>query len=305
MTQNSARVYPHPKSTTTSAALTTMRLPDWIRTKSFSGLHTTKQLLRSHGLSTVCEEARCPNIGTCFSKPTATFMILGSRCTRNCGFCSVDQASQELPGPLDTEEPRRVALAALAMGLKYVVITSVTRDDLSDGGAQHFARTVRAIRSCLPESGIEVLTPDFKGNGEALKTVLDSRPDVFNHNVETVPRLYPLVRPQAEFARSLKLLRYAREIAPLVRTKSGLMLGLGETDDEIVSVLKSLRTAGCDYLTIGQYLRPSAKNLPVVRYVPPDAFERYGDLALSLGFKAVASAPLVRSSMNAEKMFLR
>ncbi len=278
-----------------------MRLPDWIRTKSFSGLHTTKHMLRSYGLSTVCEQARCPNIGTCFSKPTATFMILGSRCTRNCGFCSVESAIPETP---NDEEPERVARAAQALGLRYVVITSVTRDDLPDGGASHFSRTVRAVRSRLPDAGIEVLTPDFKGDEEALRTVLDSRPDVFNHNVETVPRLYPLVRPQADYHRSLNLLRRASGNAPHVRTKSGLMLGLGETDDEISFVLKDLRAAGCDYLTIGQYLRPSKRNLPVVEYVTPAAFERYGDLARSMGFSAVASAPLVRSSMNAEEMFL-
>lgn len=279
-----------------------MRLPDWIRTKSLSGLHTTKHMLRSRGLSTVCEEARCPNIGMCFSKPTATFMILGSRCTRNCGFCSVESAS---PQPPDDNEPERVALAAHDMGLTYVVITSVTRDDLPDGGALHFSKTVRAVRNSLPDAGIEVLTPDFKGDISALSAVLDSAPDVFNHNVETVPRLYPLVRPQADYGRSLRVLRNAGEIAPLIRTKSGIMVGLGETDAEIVSVLKDLRAAGCGYLTIGQYLRPSKKNLPVVEYVMPAVFERYGEVARSLGFRAVASAPLVRSSMNAEEMFLR
>jgi lipoic acid synthetase len=281
-----------------------MRLPDWIRTKSFSGLHATKHMLRSRGLSTVCEEARCPNIGTCFSKPTATFLILGSNCTRNCGFCSVESALAQPPDPPEADEPERIALAARDMGLTYVVITSVTRDDLPDGGALHFSKTVRAVRSRLPGSGIEVLTPDFRGDVSALTTVLDSRPDVFNHNVETVPRLYPIVRPQADYGRSLRVLRNARGIAPLVRTKSGLMVGLGETDEEVVSVLKDLRTAGCDCLTIGQYLRPSKSNLPVVEYITPASFERYGDIARSLGFKAVASAPLVRSSMNAEEMFL-
>ncbi len=258
-------------------------------------------MLRSYGLSTVCEEARCPNIGTCFSKPTATFMILGPHCTRNCGFCSVESATPERP---NDEEPEKVSLAAEAMGLKYVVITSVTRDDLPDGGASYFSRTVSAVRRRLPGAGIEVLTPDFKGDQEALKTVLDSRPDVFDHNVETVPRLYPLVRPQADYLRSLDLLRRAGESAPDVRTKSGLMLGLGETDDEILLVLRDLRAVDCDYLTIGQYLRPSKRNLPVVEYVTPAAFERYGDVARSMGFRAVASAPLVRSSMDAEEMFL-
>jgi len=281
-----------------------MRLPDWIRTKSFPGLHSTKQMLRSRGLSTVCEEARCPNIGTCFSKPTATFMLLGSHCTRNCGFCSVEPATPHPLDPPDADEPERIALTARDMGLKYVVITSVTRDDLPDGGSHHFSDTVRAVRNCLPDAGIEVLTPDFKGDSEALRTVLDSRPDVFNHNVETVPRLYPVVRPQALYDRSLQVLRNAKEIAPFVRTKSGLMVGLGETDGEVFSVLEDLRTAGCDYLTIGQYLRPSKRSLPVVEFVTPAIFKRYGDVARSLGFRAVASAPLVRSSMNAEEMFL-
>jgi lipoic acid synthetase len=228
-------------------------------------------------------------------------MILGSRCTRNCGFCSVESAP---PQPPEDDEPERVALAAHDMGLKHVVITSVTRDDLPDGGALHFSRTVKAVRNSLPDARIEVLTPDFKGDIQALGTVLDSAPDVFNHNIETVPRLYPLVRPQAEYDRSLRTLRNAGETALSIRTKSGLMVGLGETEDEIISVLKDLRSAGCDYLTIGQYLRPSKKNLPVVEYVTPDVFDRYGDIARSLGFRAVASAPLVRSSMNAEEMFL-
>jgi lipoic acid synthetase len=209
-----------------------------------------------------------------------------------------------MPDPPEGDEPERVALAAHDLSLRYVVITSVTRDDLPDGGAVHFSRTVRAVRNSLPDAKIEVLTPDFKGDTDALRTVLDSAPDVFNHNIETVPRLYPLARPQADYGRSLGVLRNAREIAPLIRTKSGLMVGLGETDDEIVSLLKDLRAAGCDYLTIGQYLRPSKKHLPVLEYVTPAAFDRYGDIAGSLGFKAVVSAPLARSSMNAEEMFL-
>ncbi len=280
-----------------------MRLPDWIKTKSFTGLHNTKQILRGHGLSTVCEEARCPNIGMCFSKPTATFMILGSRCTRNCGFCSVESALPQPPAPPEADEPERIASAAREMGLKYVVITSVTRDDLSDGGASHFAKTVRAVRELLPDAKIEVLTPDFKGNIAALRTVLNSMPDVFNHNVETVPRLYEIVRPQADYQRSLYVLRNAREIAPHVTTKSGLMAGLGETFEEVVSVIRDLHNAGCDYLTIGQYLRPSKDNLPVVEYVLPETFDRYRDIALTIGLKGVASAPLARSSMNAEEMF--
>lgn len=277
------------------------RLPDWIKTKSFSGLHTAKQILRSRGLSTVCEEARCPNIGACFSKPTATFMILGSVCTRNCGFCGVESGA---PSQVDAEEPERVALAARDLGLSYVVITSVTRDDLPDGGARQFAETVRAVRTLVPGAKIEILTPDFMGDNDALPIVLDSKPDVFNHNVETAPRLYRHVRPQADYERSLRVLKNAKETAPHITTKSGFMVGLGETFQEMVSVMEDLRASACDYLTIGQYLRPSKRNLPVVEYLAPEIFEKYKETALSIGFKAVASAPLVRSSMNAEDMFL-
>lgn len=276
-----------------------MRLPDWIKTKSPIGLHGTKKLLRSHGLSTVCEEARCPNMGACFTKPTATFMILGSRCTRNCGFCSVESLT---PLPPDNEEPERVAIASRDMGLKYVVITSVTRDDLADGGASHFAKTVKAIKNLMPGVKVEILTPDFKADIQSLRTVLDSGPDVFNHNVETVPRLYPVVRPQAIYERSLSVLGNARDISPQIQTKSGLMVGLGESFDEVVEVMKGLLSAGCDFLTIGQYLRPSKGNLPVVEYIKPAVFDLYKEKALELGFKKVASAPLVRSSMNAEDM---
>ncbi len=286
-----------------------MRLPEWIKVKSYiedplrrAGLHDTKSILRNYGLSTVCEEARCPNKGECFSKPTATFMILGSACTRNCSFCAVESSK---PKPLDDDEPERVAMAAKEMGLKYVVITSVTRDDLRDGGAPHFAKTVLAVRKHLPGAKIEVLTPDFKGDYNALKTVLDSRPDVFNHNVETVPRLYPYVRPQADYATSLNVLITAKTTAPDITTKSGLMLGLGETFNEVVGVLKNLKEVGCDTVTIGQYLRPSKRNLPVREYVRPEIFDEYKEIALNLGFKYAASAPLVRSSMNAEEMYGR
>jgi lipoic acid synthetase len=273
------------------------RLPDWIKIK-MTDLHNTKHLLRSHRLSTVCEEARCPNIGSCFSKPTATFMILGSVCTRNCGFCNIGHS---IPIPVDPCEPERVAMAAREMGLRYVVITSVTRDDLPDGGASHFAETIYSVRRLLPESGIEVLTPDFKGDLNALKKVIEAGPDVFNHNIETVPRLYKEVRPQADYARSLKVLRWAKE-SGIERTKSGLMVGLGETFEEVVEVMRDLRNIDCDFLTIGQYLRPSKSNLPVREYVRPEIFEMYKDIARQLGFKAVASGPLVRSSMNAEEM---
>lgn len=274
------------------------RLPDWIRVR-LDGLHETKQILRSHGLATVCEEARCPNIGKCFSKPTATFMILGYNCTRNCGFCNVESS---LPLPVDPNEPERVAMAAKEMGLRYVVITSVTRDDLPDGGASHFAETIRAIRRHIPNAGIEVLTPDFKGDVNALRVVLEARPDIFNHNIETVPRLYSEVRPQADYKRSLTVLKKAKELSE-VKTKSGLMVGLGEEFDEVVAVMKDLKESGCDYLTIGQYLRPSKKNLPVREYIRPEVFDQYREEALRLGFKGVSSGPLVRSSMNAEEMF--
>jgi lipoic acid synthetase len=279
-----------------------LRLPEWIRTKGFEGIHDTKRILRSYKVSTVCEEARCPNIGECYSRPTATFMILGSKCTRNCGFCSVESS---MPEPLDHTEPERVAQAAKEMRLKYVVITSVTRDDLPDGGAGHFARTVDAVRRYLQDAKVEVLTPDFNGNVGALMTILSSRPDVFGHNVETVPRLYSVVRPRADYHRSLHILKYAKKGAPDIHTKSGLMLGLGETFDEVTDVLKDLCDAGCDFVTLGQYLRPLRKNLPVVEYIRPEVFERLRNRALNMGFKYVASSPLVRSSMNAEEMFTK
>jgi lipoyl synthase len=277
-----------------------LRLPEWIKTKSAGGLHDTKRVLRTHGLLTVCEEARCPNMGQCFSKPTAAFMILGSQCTRNCRFCSVKSSS---PEPLDPHEPERVALAAREMGLRYVVVTSVTRDDLSDGGANHFAKTVYALRTYVPDAKVEVLTPDFQGRLSDLSQVLHARPDVYNHNVETVPRLYPPVRPLADYKRSLKILAYAKDKAPELYTKSGLMLGLGETLEEVTNVLSDLRDAGCDIITIGQYLRPSRLQLPVVEYIRPGIFEELRVTALSMGFRYAASAPLVRSSMNAEEMY--
>jgi lipoyl synthase len=277
-----------------------LRLPEWIKVKGFYGVHETKRILRNHEVTTVCEEARCPNIGNCYSKPTVTFMILGSKCTRNCGFCSVESSR---PGPPDPQEPERIAQAAKEMGLKYVIITSVTRDDLPDGGAGHFARTVKAVRNILSGVKIEVLTPDFTGNLGALMTVLGSRPDVFGHNVETVPRLYPVVRPQADYLRSLHVLKYVKEIVPDMRTKSGLMLGLGETLEEVTEVLNDLRKGGCDSVTMGQYLRPSKKNLPVVEYIRPDIFETLRNRALNMGFKYVASSPLVRSSLNVAEMY--
>jgi lipoic acid synthetase len=277
-----------------------MRLPEWIRTRHCGDLHETQHLLRRHRLSTVCEEARCPNRCECFSKPTATFMILGTRCTRNCGFCSVESSR---PDPVDACEPENVAEAAFEMGLRYVVITSVTRDDLPDGGAGQFAETIRAVRKRLPQSRIEVLTPDFRGSIKSLETVLHAGPDVFNHNVETISRLYPGVRPQADYLLSLKVLKKAKMLSPDIRTKSGFMLGLGETYDEVMNLLNDLRGAGCDFITIGQYLRPSKNNLPVVEYIPPAVFEDIRVKALALGFSFVASGPLVRSSKQAEEMY--
>jgi len=273
------------------------RLPEWIKVR-VSDLHAIKTMLRNHRLSTVCEEARCPNKGICFSKPTATFMILGNCCTRNCGFCSV---KSEAPSVVDFEEPDRVAEAAAELGLRYVVITSVSRDDLPDGGASQFAATIRAVRGKLQDCKIEALTPDFREDINSLKIVLDAMPNVFNHNVETIERLYPVVRPQADYIRSLNVLKNAKKIAPHIKTKSGLMLGLGETFDEVVALFKDLRDAGCDFLTVGQYLRPTKKNLPVVEYIRPEIFEDLKEIAIDMGFKFVASGPLVRSSMNAEE----
>lgn len=278
-----------------------MRLPVWLRAKhSHSVLHGMKSRLREHGLATVCEEARCPNRAECFSKPTATFMILGTHCTRNCGFCSVESGT---PRPPDMDEPRRIAIAAKEMELRYVVITSVTRDDLPDGGALLFAETVRAVREALPQAGVEVLTPDFRGDVEALRTVIDSAPDVFNHNVETVPRLYPEVRPGADYGRSLNILRAARRLNRMLKLKSGIMLGLGETVEEVIGVMGDLREAGCDFLTVGQYMRPLRKNLPVSEYVRPEVFYELEEAAYDMGFGYVASSPLARSSMNAEEMY--
>jgi len=227
-------------------------------------------------------------------------MILGSICTRNCGFCSVKSS---IPGPVDPDEPGRIAMAAKEMGLRYVVITSVTRDDLNDGGAGQFAKTVLSLKECMPDTKVEVLAPDFKGNLREVDTVLQSEPDVFNHNIETVPRLYSMVRPLASYERSLNLLDHVKNTSPRIFTKSGLMLGLGETFSEVLEVLRDLRNAGCEFLTVGQYLRPSRLNLPVIEYVEPAVFERLRLTALSFGFKCVASAPLVRSSMNAEEMY--
>ncbi|MBF0328996.1 MAG: lipoyl synthase [Nitrospirae bacterium] len=276
-----------------------MRIPEWIKT-DYSGQHSIKNFMRGKRLTTVCEEARCPNRGYCFSKPTATFMILGDVCTRNCGFCAVAHGTPNTP---DKEEPQRVAEAVSEMGLKFVVITSVTRDDLQDGGASHFAETIKTVRKQCPDVKIEVLTPDFNGSEAALQTVLNARPDVFNHNIETVKRLYFKVRPQAYYERSLKFLKTVKQLALQTKTKSGFMVGLGETRDEISGLLRDLRAAQCDFLTVGQYLRPAKKNLAVVEYLKPGVFESIKEEALLLGFEFAASGPLVRSSMNAEEMY--
>ncbi len=276
------------------------RLPPWLRQRysRSSEIHEVKAALREKGLHTVCESAMCPNIFQCFSKPTATFMIMGDVCTRNCSFCAVADGS---PQALDREEPSKIADAARQLKLKHVVITSVPRDDLPDGGASHFAATVLALKEELPEATLEVLTPDFQGNLEALEIVLQSGPHIFNHNLETVPRLYTAVRPQAEYRRSLGVLSCAKESGGGLFTKSGLMVGFGESEGEVLGVLNDLREAGCDMLTIGQYLRPSKEHLPVVEYIHPDKFEYYKQEGEKLGFLYVASAPLVRSSFNAEE----
>lgn len=274
------------------------RLPDWLRVKVGKRVQSegTHALLAELGLNTVCSSARCPNIGECYGCRTATFLILGSRCTRDCRFCAV---AGGIPDPVDPDEPRRVALAASRLGLHYVVVTSVTRDDLPDGGAGHFAATITALREDEPHLQVEVLTPDFRGSREALTTVLAARPTVFNHNVETVPRLQPLVRPQASWEVSLLLLVAAGEIAPEIPRKSGLMVGLGETDEEIRAALRELAAAGVSLVTIGQYLRPTAHHLPVDRYVPPEQFSRYAEWAREAGLAHAACGPFVRSSYHA------
>ena len=279
-----------------------LRLPPWARKGSplAPGARPLRVLLRESGLTTVCEEARCPNLGECFSRGTATFMLLGDRCTRRCGYCSVTTAR---PAPPEGDEPTRVAEAAARLRLRYVVLTAVARDDLADGGASQFAATVRAVRAALPAARVEVLTPDFKGDRAALATVLAAAPDVFNHNVEMAPRLFPTLRPQGDYPRSLDLLRGARALRPGQATKSGLMLGLGETDAEVRGVLQDLRRAQVEIVTLGQYLRPTRAHAPVARYVPPEEFERWGDEARALGFAAVYSGVFVRSSFNAEEVF--
>jgi lipoyl synthase len=274
--------------------------PEWLRVRA-PGSQTyrrLKTLVRGLQLHTVCEEAHCPNIGECWDSGTATVMILGDTCTRSCGFCAVMRGQ---PGPVDQTEPSRVAGMVEALGLEYVVITSVTRDDLPDGGASVFARSIREIRSKRPAARVEVLIPDFGGRASALRVVLDAQPDVLNHNTETVARLYPIARPQADYRRSLELLDRSRRIAPGIPVKSGLMVGLGEEWDEVIATFSDLRAAGCAILTLGQYLRPSPAHLPIARYYRPEEFESLRSAALEMGFDHVESGPLVRSSYRARE----
>ena len=282
-----------------------LRKPEWIRVKSGSsqGYHDVKRILREHNLHTVCEEASCPNIGECFGKGTATFMILGDLCTRRCPFCDVAHGK---PLPPDVDEPKNLAHSIGLLKLKYVVITSVDRDDLRDGGAQHFSECLTAIRSSSPATRLEILVPDFRGRLDtALNALSSSLPDVLNHNLETVPRLYKLARPGADYAHSLKLLKDFKARFPHVMTKSGLMLGLGETDDEVLQVMRDLRAHNVQMLTLGQYLQPSAGHLPVLRYAHPDTFKMFEQAALDMGFSHAACGPMVRSSYFADEQALQ
>ena len=276
--------------------------PDWLRVKFFGGdrYQELKRTMRTLDLHTVCESARCPNMGECWEHGTATFMILGDICTRACGFCAVP--SGKPVGPPDDDEPHRVAEAVARMKLRYAVVTSVNRDDQPDGGARIFARTIDEIRRRVPACKVEVLIPDFRGDWSALETVIAARPDVLNHNTETVPRLYHEVRKGAVYARSLELLRRAKLLAPAMPTKTGLMLGLGETREEILGAMQDLAAQGTDILTLGQYLQPTREHLPIVRYVHPDEFAEYKTLGEQMGFAHVESGPLVRSSYHADQM---
>jgi lipoyl synthase len=278
--------------------------PDWIRVKApvSRGFAETQQIVRANGLHTVCEEAGCPNIGECWEKKHATFMIMGDTCTRACAFCNVRTG---LPGPLDPLEPQHVAEATAKLGLAHIVVTSVDRDDLDDGGADHFAQTIHAIRTCCPETTIEVLTPDFLRKDGAIEKVVAARPDVFNHNLETVPSRYLTVRPGARYFHSIHLLHQVKEIDPGMFTKSGIMVGLGEERNEVLQLMDDLRSADVDFLTIGQYLQPTRKHHEVVRYVTPDEFGAYETIAYAKGFLMVSSSPLTRSSHHAGDDFAK
>lgn len=278
--------------------------PDWIRVKApvSPGYFATQKIMRDNGLHTVCEEAGCPNIGECWEKKHATFMIMGDTCTRACAFCNVKTG---LPGPLDLSEPAHVADATAKLDLAHIVVTSVDRDDLADGGARHFADTIRAIRERCPQTTIEVLTPDFLRKDGALEIVVDAKPDVFNHNLETVPSLYLTVRPGARYFHSLRLLQRVKELDPTMFTKSGIMVGLGEERNELLQVMDDLRSAGVDFLTVGQYLQPTRKHHEVKRFVPPDEFEGLETIAYTKGFLMVSASPLTRSSHHAGEDFAR
>jgi lipoic acid synthetase len=281
-----------------------LKKPDWIRVRApvSKGYADTRDIVRAHGLHTVCEEAGCPNIGTCWDKRHATFMIMGDTCTRACAFCNVKTG---LPGALDPREPDAVAAATAKLGLAHVVITSVDRDDLDDGGAAHFAKVIGTIRQTCPSTTIEVLTPDFLRKRGAAEAVVAARPDVFNHNLETVPSLYLTVRPGARYFQSLRLLQQVKECDPRLFTKSGIMVGLGENRNEVLQVMDDLRSADVDFLTIGQYLQPSRKHHPVARFVTPDEFEAYETVAYAKGFLMVSASPLTRSSYHAGEDFTR
>ncbi|MBV8266052.1 MAG: lipoyl synthase [Planctomycetaceae bacterium] len=276
------------------------RLPEWLKRPipEAGGMYFTRNLIGELGLETICESGRCPNRSECWTRRTATFMILGDVCTRPCGFCAVKRGH---PEAVADDEPDRLAEACARLGLRHVVITSVTRDDLPDGGAEHFRRCILAVRARTGAT-IEVLTPDFDGRPDAIDTVLSAAPEVFNHNLETVARLQQYVRRKSQYAVSLKVLEHAKRARPSVRTKSGLMLGLGETTEEVLETLADLRAVGCDFLTLGQYLQPSTRHLPVIRYLPPAEFDELGRLARALGFVEVASGPFVRSSYHADEM---
>lgn len=295
------RDYRHPEKRNRPDMLSPKK-PSWIRVRApqSGGYSRTREVVRKHNLRTVCEEASCPNMGECWSRSHASFIIMGDICTRSCSFCNVATGK---PVDLDIFEPFNVAKSVFEMGLRHVVITSVDRDDLEDGGARHFAETINAVREKNPETTIEVLTPDFRDKEGALELVLEARPDVFNHNIETVPRLYPRIRSGARYFWSLYLLRRAKELYPSIFTKSGLMLGLGEEDEEIYQVMDDLRVAEVDFLTMGQYLQPTRKHAVIDRYVSPENFDRLGQVARGKGFLQVSSSPLTRSSYHADDDF--
>ena len=276
--------------------------PEWLRVKApqWQRVGSVKEILRDLELNTVCEEASCPNIGECFQAGTATFLIMGPACTRACPYCDID--FEKRPQPLDSSEPQRLAEAVKRLKLNHVVVTSVNRDDLPDGGASQFVRCIKEIRSISPDTTIEVLIPDLCGNWEGLSTILMAKPEVLNHNTETVPRLYRRIRPQGDYRRSLELLRRTRKLMPSTYSKSGIMVGLGETDSEVRQVMEDLRAADCDILTLGQYLQPSAKHLDVQIFIPPSQFDAWREFGESLGFLQVVSSPLTRSSYHAEQV---